>query len=130
LRLLLDTHVWLWMVLEPERCRPNVRELILDAESEIFLSPVSVWEVVLLMERGRLGFDGSSERIPELLLDRMPHREAPLTRAVALATRAVTLEHRDPADRLLAATAAAFDLTLITADRHLVTGSGYRVLEA
>ena len=53
-------------------------------------------------------------------LRRVPLREAPVTHEVALETRNVRLSHRDPADRFLVATAAVFDLTLVTADERLI----------
>ena len=59
-----------------------------------------------------------------------PFREAPLTHEVALASDAVVLPHRDPADTFLAATAKVYDLTLVTADENLLKGKGYSVLVA
>jgi PIN domain nuclease of toxin-antitoxin system len=60
----------------------------------------------------------------------MPFREAPLTHEVALASDAVALPHRDPADTFLAATAKVYDLTLVTADENLLRGKGYPVLSS
>ena len=61
-------------------------------------------------------------------LERVPMREAELNHAVALRSRVVALTNDDPADRFLAATASVYDLTLVTADRRLIDGKGYRVL--
>ena len=63
-------------------------------------------------------------------LKRVPCREAPLTHEVALASDAVVLPHRDPADTFLAATAKVYDLTLVTADDNLLKGMGYSVVVA
>jgi PIN domain nuclease of toxin-antitoxin system len=54
--------------------------------------------------------------------------DAPLTREVAVRSRAVELDHGDPADRFLAATADVYDLTLVTSDERLLRGSGFRTL--
>jgi len=61
-------------------------------------------------------------------LERRPMNDATLTREVALESRAVQLAHRDPADRLLAGTARALGLTLVTADARLLAGSGFKTM--
>ncbi len=54
MRLLLDTHIWLWSVLEPERLSRRVSKEIQDAGNELWLSPISVWELIVLWEKGRM----------------------------------------------------------------------------
>ena len=54
MKLLLDTHIWLWGLLEPERLSPSVRAALQSPDNELWLSPISVWEALLLVERGRL----------------------------------------------------------------------------
>ena len=128
LRLLLDTHVWVWSQVEPERVSEEVAAAIESPENELWLSPISVWEVLLLFEKGRLALNGSAEAWIEEAMDKMPTREAPVTHEIALASRAVDLPHRDPADRFLAATAKVMGLTLVTADGHLAEASDISVL--
>ena len=129
MRLLLDTHIWLWSLLEPERLgAPTARRLDRE-DSELWLSPISVWEAHLLAERGRLELDRAPAAWLEDALRRVPMRDAPLTREIALRSREVGLAHDDPADRFLAATAAVYDLVLMTADDRLLQGSGYRVFD-
>jgi PIN domain nuclease of toxin-antitoxin system len=128
LRLLLDTHVWLWALLEPARLADRSRHLLAAPESELWLSPISIWELLLLAERGRVHLDRPAPSWVERALSQRPLREASLTRQVALASRTVGVPHQDPADRFLAATAAVYDLTLVTADRRLAAGHGYPVL--
>jgi len=126
-RVLLDTHIWLWALLEPERLDTPTARRLDRADSELWLSPISVWEAHLLAERGRLELD----RPPAMWLDdalrRVPLRDAPVTREIAIRSREVGLDHDDPADRFLAATAAVYDLVLMTADYRLREGSGYQV---
>ena len=127
MRVLLDTHIWLWALLEPERLDTPTARRLDRADSELWLSPISVWEAHLLAERGRLELD----RPPAMWLDdalrRVPLRDAPVTREIAIRSREVGLDHDDPADRFLAATAAVYDLVLMTADYRLREGSGYQV---
>jgi PIN domain nuclease of toxin-antitoxin system len=108
----------------------QVQAALTDEENELWLSPVSVWEFLLLAERGRIGPEyGSSP--PEWLVAAFhtkPMRDAPLNREVAILSRSIGVSHNDPADRFLAATAAVYDLTLVTADQHLLSGTGYRTL--
>ena len=130
MKLLLDTHIWLWSHAEPERLTRRVATALADARNELWLSPISIWEFLLLAERGRVRVrDGSAPREwVELALSRAPMHDAPLSREVAIRSRAVRVGHDDPADRFLAATADVYELTLVTADEHLLRGKGFRTL--
>jgi PIN domain nuclease of toxin-antitoxin system len=120
MKLLLDTHIWLWSVLEPERISRRVEKEIQDVSNELWLSPISVWELIVLWQKGRIAPDEDIETwIPEALRS-LPLQEAPVTYEVARETARLRLPHRDPADRLLLATAKIFELTLVTADEHLL----------
>ena len=128
MRLLLDTHIWVWSQLEPERLSGKVASALGSAENELWLSPISVWELVLLVAKERLAVDHSLDAWIEKAMEEMPTREAPLTHQIVLASRTVDLPHRDPADRFLAATAKVMDLTLVTADAQLAGASDVSVL--
>ena len=118
MRLLLDTHIWLWSMLEPERLGPRVQRELKEPDNEIWLSPISAWEVLTLSAKGKLRLQWDvSEWVAQAI---RPFREAPLTHEIALATRQLQFTHQDPADRFLAATAKVLDLTLVTADAHLL----------
>jgi PIN domain nuclease of toxin-antitoxin system len=130
MKLLLDTHIWLWSHAEPERLTRRVATALADARNELWLSPISIWEFLLLAERGRVRVrDGTAPRDwVDLALTRAPMHDAPLSREVAIRSRAVRVGHDDPADRFLAATADVYELTLVTADEHLLRGKGFRTL--
>lgn len=128
MKLLLDTHIWIWSVTEPDRLRPRVLKALADPANELWLSPISAWELLILVERGRIVLNVDAEEWISLALKTAPLREAPLTLEVALASRTVRLSHRDPADRFLAATAKVFDLTLVTADARLIGTPGISIL--
>ena len=128
MRLLLDTHIWLWSHLEPERLARRVSAALLAPDSEIWVSPISIWELLLLVEKRRVVVDGDPHEWIETAWLRAPTHEASLNREVAQRSRSVRVPHQDPADRFLAATAEVFDLTLVTDDQHLLRGKGYRTL--
>ena len=128
MNLLLDTHIWLWSLLDPDRLTPRVAAALTAEDTRLWLSPLSVWEALLLIERKRVIVDGPADRWVREALDRAPVEEAPITREVAFASRALKSRHRDPVDRFLAATAQVFDLTLVTADVHLMSLRGVRIL--
>ncbi len=128
LRLLLDTHIWLWSLLEPARLRPRIAQALEDGANQLWLSPISVWEALLLAERGRLRMQGDPTAWVGHALDAFAVRDATLTREVALASRSLDLAHEDPADRFIAASAIVYDLVLVTADERLLESGRYQVL--
>ena len=117
MRLLLDTHIWLWNFQDQRRLGRRVLRHLQDKENELWLSPMSTWEALTLNHEGRI-------RIKEDLAIWLAQatagtREAPLTHEIALVARQLQM-HQDPADRILAATAEVLDLTLVTADQRLL----------
>jgi PIN domain nuclease of toxin-antitoxin system len=98
------------------------------SSNELWLSPLSIWESLLLAERGRVQLDGEPTRWMEDALRAFPVRDAPLTRVVALTSRSIDLPHQDPADRFIAASAIVYELMLVTADERLLASKHYRVL--
>ena len=120
MRLLLDTHIWIWSLLEPARLSRRVRAELESPENELWLSPVSVWELLVLIEKGRVVVDKDPVAWVAEVSRAVSLREASLTHDVAVESRVVDLPHQDPADRFLAATARVYDLTLVTADDRLL----------
>lgn len=119
-RLLLDTHIWLWSLLEPVRLAPAVAKALTDPDAEIWLSSISLWEAALLAERGRIEIVGEIQDWLAEAQARAPLSEAPLTHEIAMRSRSVDLPHDDPADRFIAATSAVLGLTLVTSDRRIL----------
>ncbi len=118
MKLLLDTHIWLWSLAEPNRLAPRVCQELENPSNELWLSPVSVWEALLLHAKGRIRLRGS---LRDWMGQAVEHfREAPLTHDIVLVAHELPMEHSDPADRFLCATAAVLDLTLVTADQRLL----------
>jgi PIN domain nuclease of toxin-antitoxin system len=128
MRLLLDTHIWLWSLLEPRRLSRRVARELEDPANELWLSAISTWELVVLCDKGRVALEEDVEAWIAKAARAAPLIEAPITHEVALATRSVGLPHRDPADRLLVATAKVFALTLVTSDERLIRAGVVPVL--
>ena len=128
MKLLLDTHIWIWSLLQPERMAPRVQTALEDPANEKWLSPISVWELVILVEKKRVFLNVSVDEWVVQAMAVAPLRETPLTTEVALATSKTRLSHRDPADAFLVATAKVFDLTLVTTDARLLAAKGISLL--
>ncbi len=128
MKLLLDTHIWIWMVLEPARLSRRVARALDDAENQLWLSPISVWELLMLTQKGRVQLNEDAVAWSRRTLEQLQLHEAPLTTEVALETSTLNLAHSDPSDRLIAASAKVFEMTLVTADEKLIAASGIQVL--
>ena len=120
MRLLLDTHIWIWSLLDPAKLSKKVRAELESPDNELWLSPVSTWELLILIEKGRVAVDKDPVPWVAEVSRAVALREASLTHEVAVESRVVDLPHQDPADRFLAATARVYDLTLVTADDRLL----------
>jgi PIN domain nuclease of toxin-antitoxin system len=119
-RLLLDTHIWIWQSAAPDRLGKSVARAIDSEENELWLSPVSIWEISVLVAKRRIELDADVEAWVARTLAQTIYREAPLTNEVALEVSRFHFSHRDPADHFIAASAKVFELTLVTADPRLL----------
>lgn len=117
MKLLLDTHIWLWLTIDPKRLGRRTLGALKDEQNELWLSPISTWEALTLNAKGRIHISGDLKEW--LARATAGTQEAPLTHEIALVAAQLPL-HRDPADRFLAATAEVLDLTLVTADTRLL----------
>src|SRR5262245_2572507 len=120
MRLLLDTHIWIWQVSAPEHLKKRVASAIQNDANELWLSPISVWELSVLVRKGRIEVDDSIDVWVSMPMAQATFREAPVTNDVALAVSKLKFQHKDPADQFIAASALVFDLTLVTADPRLL----------
>ena len=128
MRILFDIYVWIWSHLDPDRLSKRLAQHILDPANELWLSPISLWEFLVLVEKKRLAIREDPADWIAAALAEAPMHEAPLNHEVALASRTIRVAHQDPADRFLAATAAVYELVLATADERLLSGKGFRTL--
>ena len=120
MKLLLDTHVWLWMGLAPERLGRKTRALLEDPENDLALSVASAWEIILKYRRGKLELPMEA---PEYIRTRLRRSGASML-AIALdhvlALASLDERHRDPFDRILVAQALSESRSLVTADPRLL----------
>ena len=128
MKLLLDTHIWLWIVLDPTRLSKSIARTIENTENQLWLSPISVWELLMLTRKGRVQLDGDAVPWAQRSIQQLQLHEAPLTFEVALETATLNLAHSDPSDRLIVASAKVFDLTLVTADLKLIAAPGLKIM--
>jgi PIN domain nuclease of toxin-antitoxin system len=117
-RLLLDTHIVLWLALSPDRLSKKAKSLLSDESNELVYSVASLWEIVIKSGLDRLDFRIDPRALRQGLLDN-DYTELKVTGEHALATDALPLVHRDPFDRLLLAQAIVEGITLLTADALL-----------
>ena len=119
MRLLVDTHVFLWMAMVPTRLSDRVRALLADGTNELFLSDASIWEIAIKYQTGRLELSSEPSLWVPLRVERHYLIELPIKIGHILRGGSLPLHHRDPFDRLLVAQAQIEGLTLVTADARL-----------
>ena len=116
MKILLDTHVFLWYISADARLSNKLQHIIRDPTNEVFLSPISVWEAIIKHQTGKLELPEP----PQTYLPRQRHRHLisslPLDEASVTHLAVLPPLHRDPFDRMLVCQAHAHDLTLATVD--------------
>lgn len=119
MRLLLDTHAFLWWVADDPRLSAPARRSIGAPRNEVFFSAVSAWEIVLRGSLGKTSLPESPDRfVPEQLRDNA-FVALPVTVSHALAVGRLPNVHRDPFDRLLIAQAIVEGLRIVTRDEQI-----------
>lgn len=129
MKYLLDTHIWLWSLLEPDRLNENIVHVLENKDNELFISPITVWETLILAEKKRIELVPSPNEWIDEALQRSPVKEAHLSHAIAIKSRSIELPHKDPADRFIAATAWENDFILITEDEKLKESKQIKLLK-
>ena len=120
MRLVLDTHVWLWALLEPARLPPEIRSALSASDNQILLSVVSLWEVLNLAAKKRIAIDGDATTWIVNRLRGSPVQVVALTQEIVFAAHNLEMNHKDPADRWIVATARTQGAALATVDRVLL----------
>ena len=118
-RCLLDTHTFLWWIVDDPRLSARASALIRDPSNEIWFSAASAWEIAIKAQLGRITFeDDLVEFIPRQVAVN-GFRNLPIQSDHALHVSRLALLHRDPFDRMLAAQALVEKMVLLTADQTL-----------
>jgi len=120
MKLLLDTHTFLWWITDDQKLSGRAREIISDGSNELFLSAATGWEIAIKVQIGRL-------KLPEepirFILEQMrinAIQSLPIQMNHALHVSTLPQHHRDPFDRLLIATAQLEGLPILSSDHQLV----------
>jgi PIN domain nuclease of toxin-antitoxin system len=121
MKLLLDTHVFLWLVTANERLGPDPIAAIRRPTTEVFVSVVSIWEAVLKHAAGKLALEIPADRTLREARDEHGIASLPLTENAVRHLLTLPTIHRDPFDRMLVCQAIEHDLVLVTADRILLS---------
>ncbi len=124
MRVLLDTHAFLWWITDSEKLSARARRVIAAADNEVFFSAASGWEIAIKARLGRVVLPEDPERFIPAQLDANGFQILPVHLRHALRVSALPDLHRDPFDRLLIAQAALEGLTILSGDKQL---SGYSV---
>ena len=119
MRALLDTHVFLWAVSEPERLSESARKVIESGASELFLSVASLWEISIKIGIGKLLLPKPEDRYLRDQLLRNNVSTLAVEARHALELTSIPLHHRDPFDRLVIAQSLVEGIPIITADSVL-----------
>ncbi|SPA43662.1 putative toxin of a toxin/antitoxin system [Cupriavidus taiwanensis] len=115
MKLLLDTHLLLWMALTPERISPDAHALLNADDTVLVFSAASLWEIAIKQGLGRADFQLNARVFRRGLLDN-GYSELPIRSDHAVAIDCLPPIHKDPFDRLLVAQATVEGLTLLTSD--------------
>lgn len=128
---LLDTHVWIWTQEQPDAMGAKARALLETTSEELCVSSVSSLEIARLVSGGLLELKGSLDRWVRFAVDSIEARSIDVDHRVAIeAYKLPRRFHKDPADRMLVATARIHDLTLVTADERILAYRAVRSLDA
>lgn len=116
MRLLLDTHAFLWWASNAPQLPERTRSLIGDPDAAVFVSAASAWEAAIKAGRGLLEVPADLGGLSASQLERHNFSALPVSFAHAVAVRDLPPHHKDPFDRLLVAQARVEGLTLVSAD--------------
>ncbi|WP_043345109.1 type II toxin-antitoxin system VapC family toxin [Belnapia moabensis] len=125
MRLLIDTHIFIWAVTWPDRLQPRLHEAILAPRNTILVSAASVWEIAIKRSLRRLTFP--LERL-DAVLEEAGFRHLPITASHAIEVGGLPRHHTDPFDRMLVAQACVDDL-LLASDDPLMAAYAVRLFE-
>lgn len=115
---LLDTHVVLWLANEPDKLTDDVQAVLLDKQTVIYFSAVSLWEIAIKSALKKANFVVDLPKLYQQLIY-YNYLELPVISKYCLQVESLPFHHKDPFDRLLVAQAMSEGLTLITHDKQI-----------
>ncbi len=117
--IVLDTSTLVYWTLDPERLSPIARRVI-EASPDILISAISIWEIGIKVQKGKLGLPLSIREFASRLSQVQGVRLVPVSVEIWLLNLELPWEHRDPADRTIVATAQYFGCPLVTSDERIL----------
>ncbi len=117
--MVLDTQQWIWRITGARPLSNPVDQALRTEPEAVVLSAISIWEALLLLNKGRIRSATDPERTVRLWLQVYPLRIEPVSTEVAILSRTLAFQHDDPADRFIASTAYMLDTPLATSDERL-----------
>ena len=119
MKILLDTHIWLHYLAGNTNLPKELIKIIEDKNTECLLSPISIWEASILVEKKKIKIKGSFDKWIETALKLFPITEASITSAIIISIAKLKFKHKDPADQIIAATSKTYNVPLLTMDKEL-----------
>lgn len=130
MRLLLDTHIFLWSVWEPSHIKPEVAALLRDRAHDLIVSAATPWEIAMKHRAGKLPDAAPIVLAYSDYLTRLGATELAITSRHAVAAGQLEWPHKDPFDRMLAAQCILEGLTLVTSDEAFGSLNGVQTIWA
>ena len=116
---ILDTHAFLWWITDDARLSPRARDLIRNADNDVFLSIASAWEIAIKTQLGRLHLPERADRFVPAQLTRNGFQPLPIQMSHALYVGQLPNIHRDPFDRLIIAQSVLEKMSIVTRDTNI-----------
>jgi len=120
MKILLDTHVWLWSISQPDRLGPGANQLLASLSTQVYLSAVSSWEITIKWRLGKLKLPGRPDALVQDSLTTNNFLSLDISHRHSCAVGDLPAHHGDPFDRLLVAQAVTEKLVFLTADKPLL----------
>ncbi len=118
--MLIDTHILIWLALQPSKLSTTAENTIQANKNQLIIADISLWEIAMLIEKGRLQVDVAAQQFLELAIHAFDLQVQPITPQIAVtATTLPDSVNKDPADRLIMAAAMVLGVPLVTADANL-----------
>ena len=119
MKVLIDTHTFLWWCMDDEQLSSHAREIIADGRNEIYLSAASAWEIAIKAAKGRLTLPEKPAAYVSSRISQHRFLSLPIQMSHALHVYNLPLHHADPFDRLLIAQSQLETLPLVTKDENI-----------